>query len=77
MDSHHIDEIKGYAKTATETHAALEKQGVHVTRNRPDLLWWGCARRAQSTHRLGTVRSTLLTLFEIQAWQVRHIAWEE
>jgi hypothetical protein len=39
VDSHHIDEIKGYAKTATETHAALEKQGVHVTRNRPDLLW--------------------------------------
>ena len=39
VDSHHIDEIKGYAKTATETHASLERQGVHVTRNRPDLLW--------------------------------------
>jgi hypothetical protein len=30
---------QGYAKTATETHAALDRRGVHVTRNRPDLTW--------------------------------------
>ena len=39
VDSHHIDELKGYSRTATNMHATLEGRGVHVARNRPDLLW--------------------------------------
>ncbi|KAK3285099.1 hypothetical protein CYMTET_7280 [Cymbomonas tetramitiformis] len=39
MDSHHVDELKGYSKTATNMAKTLEASGVHINRNPPDLLW--------------------------------------
>lgn len=39
VDSHHVDELKGYSKTAIGMQKELEKSGVHINRNAPDLLW--------------------------------------
>ena len=39
VDSHHVDELKGYSKTAIGMQKTLEESGVHINRNRPDLLW--------------------------------------
>ena len=39
VDSHHVDELKGYSRTAINMQTELEKSGVHINRNRPDLLW--------------------------------------
>ena len=67
----HLSYTKGYSLTATKMHHMLEQKGVHITRNRPALLWEPISTRQR---RLGMALSGIPMVFYVAAMIVADAA---